>query len=220
MTGRTAQGFDAALEGRSARLLRSDGRTDALPVARWLAPADAGDRWLLDRCTGPVLDVGCGPGRLVAALLDRGVPALGVDVSPAAQRLCRLRGVPMVLGDVFEPLPPTWRGRPWAQVLLADGNIGIGGDPARLLARVRELLDPAGSVLVETDPDPAVCWWGTVRVPEVDGPGLALPWACVGSAALRDLAGPAGWSVAEERAGARPCVRLRPVPRARRRGAG
>jgi hypothetical protein len=38
-------------------------------------------------------------------------------------------------------------------VLLLDGNIGIGGDPHRLLRRVRELLTPTGRLLVELDVD-------------------------------------------------------------------
>ncbi len=202
-------GFDAALEGRSTLLLRSDGRTAELPVARWRAPAGAGDRWLLERCTGPVLDLGCGPGRLVAALLARDVPAVGVDTSAAAQRLCRGRGAPMLRRDVFDPLPAGWGGRPWAQVLLADGNIGIGGDPDRLLARAGELLGPEGSVLVETDPDPRLRWRGTVRVPTADGPGGVVPWACVGAGALVEAARPAGWWPVAAHAGPRSFVQLR-----------
>ncbi len=40
----------------------------------------------------------------------------------------------------------------WRTVLLADGNIGIGGDPAALLRRVLALLGPGGRVLAEVDP--------------------------------------------------------------------
>ncbi|WP_406049928.1 class I SAM-dependent methyltransferase [Kribbella sp. NBC_00889] len=31
---------------------------------------------------GPVLDVGCGPGRVVGLLADRGLPVIGIDLSP------------------------------------------------------------------------------------------------------------------------------------------
>ncbi|MCM3926302.1 hypothetical protein ND748_32105, partial [Frankia sp. AiPs1] len=51
--------------------------------------------------------------------------------------------------DVFGRLPAEGR---WAALLLADGNIGIGGDPVRLLRRVRQLLAPAGQALVEIEP--------------------------------------------------------------------
>ena len=37
----------------------------------------------LTACTGPVLDLGCGPGRLTDHLRTRGVDAIGIDVVPA-----------------------------------------------------------------------------------------------------------------------------------------
>jgi hypothetical protein len=44
--------------------------------------------------------------------------------------------------DVYAaPLPGEGR---WRRVLLADGNIGIGGDPPRLLRRCRRLAGAAG----------------------------------------------------------------------------
>lgn len=59
-------------------LLRSScGRTIPLPVLRWLGEAEPEEHDLLDRALGPVLDVGCGPGRHVVALARRGIPALG-----------------------------------------------------------------------------------------------------------------------------------------------
>ena len=51
--------------------------------------------------------------------------------------------------DVFGYLPGTGR---WATVLLADGNIGIGGDPVALLRRAQNLLRPGGAVVTEISP--------------------------------------------------------------------
>jgi SAM-dependent methyltransferase len=160
-----------------------------LAVGRWHEVAAGEDDWLLRRCTGPVIDLGCGPGRLVAALAARGVPALGVDVSAAAQRQCRRRRAPMVRRDLFDPLPAEGC---WDHVLLADGNIGIGGDPARLLTRAARLLAPGGTVLVETDPRPDLLWTGTARIATPAGTGRPVHWACVGVDALADLAGAVG----------------------------
>ena len=83
---------------------------------------------------GPVLDVGCGPGRLVLGLAQRGTVALGVDPAPAAVALARSRGAPVLQRSVFDPLPGQGR---WRTVLLADGNIGIGGDPEPAAAPLR-----------------------------------------------------------------------------------
>ena len=94
------------------------------------------------------------------------MPALGVDLSAVAQRLCRRRRTPMVRRDVFGPLPGEGT---WGHVLLADGNIGIGGDPLRLLHRATRLLRPGGTLLVETDATPDLLWRGTVRLRTATG---------------------------------------------------
>ncbi|MFF4500766.1 SAM-dependent methyltransferase [Streptomyces sp. NPDC001401] len=49
-------------------LRRADGWLLLLEIERWCAEPDAADLEVLRRCEGPVLDIGCGPGRLVAAL--------------------------------------------------------------------------------------------------------------------------------------------------------
>jgi SAM-dependent methyltransferase len=202
--GRADTAFDAALRGAPARLVRSDGAEVPLAVQRWHADAAGEDAWLLGRCSGPVVDLGCGPGRLVVALTRRGIPALGVDVSAAAVARCRARGAAALRRDVFAAIP----GR-WDHVLLADGNIGIGGDPVRLLRRAAALLRPGGSVLVETDPDPAACWTGTARVHTAEGAGRAVPWAVVGADALRGFAAAAGLEVITSHAGVRSFSELR-----------
>jgi len=67
---------------------------------RWLGTADSCDERLLDRAVGPVLDVGCGPGRHLLALARRGVEATGIDVTPAAVRVARSRGARVVDGSI------------------------------------------------------------------------------------------------------------------------
>jgi SAM-dependent methyltransferase len=198
-------GFDLALAGHPADLLRSDGTRLRLDVDRWHEPATATDGWLLDRCAGPVVDLGCGPGRLVAALVERGIPVLGVDVSAAAAGHCRRRGLPMLRRDLFSRLPGEGR---WGQVLLADGNIGIGGDPRRLLRRAAALLRPGGAVLVECEPDPGAMWTGWARVSSAHGVGERIPWASVGSAALIRLAASLGLELGDRYGGTRSFVEL------------
>jgi SAM-dependent methyltransferase len=157
-----------------------------LPSHRWRAAPEDGDELLMGCCSGPTLDIGCGPGRLAAALVGRGVKALGVDVSPVAVRLTLGQGAPALRRNVFGPLPGEGR---WRHALLADGNIGIGGDPVRLLRRVRELLHRNGTALIEVEAP------GTgLRRDQVRGTGATgwLAWAWVGADAIEETAAAAG----------------------------
>lgn len=181
--------FDAALAGAHCVLELADGARIELPVERWQAEPDHADQLLLDRCTGPTLDIGCGPGRLTASLGSRGVPALGVDVSPVAVRLTRQRGALAVRRDVFQRLPGEGR---WQHVLLADGNVGIGGDPGRLLRRAGELLARGGTVLVELDPPGTGLRRGQARLTGGPGEHGWFPWARLGADATESQAEAAG----------------------------
>ncbi|MEU0187044.1 class I SAM-dependent methyltransferase [Streptomyces sp. NPDC006207] len=167
-----------------------EGELLPLDVERWCAAPDAADAAVLNRCTGPVLDVGCGPGRLVAALAVRGVRALGVDVSPAAVARTRQHGGSAVRRSVFDRLPGEGR---WGSVLLMDGNVGIGGDPLALLTRLRTLVSPGGRLLAEAAPhdeDERL----TVRVEDGHGRhGRPFPWARLGTTVLLHTAEAAGW---------------------------
>ncbi|MDQ0809213.1 SAM-dependent methyltransferase [Streptomyces sp. B3I7] len=190
---------EALRTGRGPLFLRrSDGWLLPLEVERWCAAADAADEKVLRRCEGPVLDVGCGPGRLVAALSARGGTALGIDVSEAAvARTLRLGGHALHR-SVFEPLPDEGR---WGTALLVDGNVGIGGDPVTLLTRMGELVRPGGLLLTETVPAADVderAYVRLVREPYGAGgaaepPGAPFPWARLGAPALLRYAARAGW---------------------------
>ncbi|MGW7385211.1 methyltransferase domain-containing protein [Streptomyces sp. NPDC054794] len=185
--------YAAALRaGRGPLFLRrADGWLLPLEVERWCARADPVDRAVLDRCEGTVLDVGCGPGRLVAELAARGRTVLGIDVSEDAVAHTRRIGGPALHRSVFEPLPGTGR---WGTVLLMDGNVGIGGDPRALLDRVAALLAPGGLLIAETVP---VDIDERAQVEVVDSTGGLgggpFPWARLGTPALLRIARRAGW---------------------------
>jgi SAM-dependent methyltransferase len=194
--------YEEALAGRTGGCSRTeiehaDGSITPLWADDWrrLRPGDA---TLIDRCGGPTLDVGSGPGRLAMELAERGVPTLGIDVAPHAVRIARSAGSLTLLRDVFSRVPGTGR---WTIVLLADGSIGIGGDPAALLRRVAELLAPFGRALVEVQPPGRELRRERVRLRHLRGDGHQagdwFPWAQVGADQLSGIAAEAGLPVAE-----------------------
>ncbi|MFI6784571.1 methyltransferase domain-containing protein [Micromonospora sp. NPDC050276] len=180
-------------------LVHTDGRRDLLPVRRWHGPPEPAIESLAARCTGPTIDLGCGPGRLTRALAQRGLVALGVDISAEAVRLTQGRGVVALRRDVFEPLPGEGR---WAHALLVDGNIGIGGDPVRLLRRCGSLIAADGTLVVEVEPPGAGLWQGQAYVlsgSSGEGAlrGPAFRWARVGAEAVARTAAAADLRVAD-----------------------
>jgi SAM-dependent methyltransferase len=173
-----------------------DGQLLEFDVARWLAPVDEVDQTVLARCVrGPVLDIGCGPGRFVAALSARGIAALGLDIADTAVALTRELGASALLRSVFDPAPAEGR---WPTVLLMDGNIGIGGDPRRLLRRVRALLAADGQAVVEVSESSNDERVLSLRFSRAGSPvGPVFPWAVVGLSALTIMAAECGYVVSE-----------------------
>jgi SAM-dependent methyltransferase len=176
---------------RSRSLVLRDEHGCLLPLDpnRWHGVTTPGERLLLATVAGPVLDVGCGPGRIVESLAHQGVVVLGVDPAAGAVTLARHRGCSVLQRSVFDALPGEGR---WATVLLLDGNVGIGGDPVRLLERCRDLVSPSGSVIVEVEPPGT--GWRTCRVRlERDGEaGDWFAWSVVGADAIDELGDAAG----------------------------
>jgi SAM-dependent methyltransferase len=100
---------------------------------------------------GRVLDIGCGPGRISLYLQKKGFDVLGVDISPLAIRVCKLRGlkktklIPITelnskLG-VFDSL------------IMFGNNFGLFGNPSKarwLLRRLRGMTSRNARILAES----------------------------------------------------------------------
>lgn len=165
------------------RLRSADGATETLALDRWLAPTSPVDDRIVARADAPVLDVGCGPGRLLEALDAAGKEALGVDLVAAAVGIARSRGAQVVEGSIFAEVPGAGR---WATALLLDGNIGIGGWPAALLERVYALLAPGGVAIVEVDGPGTPTRSTQVRI---ESDGHVSDWFAWARVSVDDIAG-------------------------------
>ena len=104
-------------------LLRGDTR-------KW--PDRAFFRWVIRKSGQPVLDVGCGTGRLLLEYLGRGIAIEGVDVSPEMLVLCRRKAEERGLNPV-----------------LYEGAM----ETLDLPQRYRTILVPSSSFQLVTDPD-------------------------------------------------------------------
>jgi 2-polyprenyl-3-methyl-5-hydroxy-6-metoxy-1,4-benzoquinol methylase len=121
----------------------------------------------------PVVDVGCGPGQLLAAAARRGIPMAGTDVSlewlVVAKHLVRREGAePVLAGGVAEQLP------------LPNGSVGCVialdvvehvGDQSAFVGEIRRVLRPEGRFLLacpnrfSLSPEPHVGVWGVGYLP-------------------------------------------------------
>lgn len=186
--------YSDALRGESCTVRGIDVDDYPLPVHDWLRPVSHADRALLAHCRGATLDAGCGPGRMSAHLAERGNVVMGVDIVPEAVDQAKRRGVHALRRNVFDPLPGKGC---WNTVLLADGNIGIGGAPVRLLRRAVELLDRTGRVVCDlAAPGTGLRHHHARLITDLKSSG-SFPWAQVGPEAIERVATDGGLRLAD-----------------------
>lgn len=134
---------------------RDDGLIDPSDVAPklYFEPFDrwpAVERRAIGFARGRVLDVGCGAGRVGLYLQAKGHDVLGIDTSPLALKVSRLRGLKKTrlldFGDVgFGP-------GSFDTVVLFGGNFGLFGNRAkarRLLRRLYGMTSAEGVIIGE-----------------------------------------------------------------------
>ncbi len=178
-----------ATAAQRASVRSLDGTLEPLPLERWLGEPDAADLAATAVAEPPVLDLGCGPGRHLAALRAAGKRGVGVDLSPVAVGIARRRGGNAIHGDIFGSVPGAGAYR---TALLLDGNVGIGGAPELLLRRTRELLAPGGAALVELDPPGRPTFTTRIRLEAHGQVSEWFAWARVGVDGIAALATTAG----------------------------
>ena len=83
----------------------------------------------------------------------------------------------------------------WRTALLLDGNIGIGGEPVRLLERVALAAGPGGELLVELDPPGTRTGPLRARLETPAASSAWFAWARVAFADIDEVAGSAGLAV-------------------------
>ncbi|MEV6399226.1 methyltransferase domain-containing protein [Streptomyces sp. NPDC051907] len=135
---------------------RSDGFTGACDAAEYFAlhkQWPQREQVLLAEARGRVLDIGCGAGRHLLHLQQRGLSVMGVDSSPGAVELCEKQSVPAQLGTAHD-LPCDDAS---VDTILALGaNLGLLGGREQSLVTLREWARVAapGARVLATSRDP------------------------------------------------------------------
>lgn len=141
------QGYDARTYGE-----RIADRYDDGVVAR-ASDADACASFLADLAgTGPALELAIGTGRVALALVARGVPVHGVDISPAMVERLRAKpggdAIPVTLGD-FADAPVDGRFPLVYLVFSTLFALLTQDDQVRCFANVAEHLSDDGVFVIE-----------------------------------------------------------------------
>src|SRR5438105_7478916 len=133
-------------------------------VARWWAEFNVAEphelayyREIIRRFGQPVLDLGCGTGRIMLPLLQEGFDVDGSDVS--ADMIAKARGLSASVGVAprltVQPMHELATDRSYRTVYIC-GAYGLGStrdQDRETLRRVHHVLEPGGALLI-TDHEP------------------------------------------------------------------
>jgi len=105
----------------------------------------------LEFVKGRVLDIGCGAGRHSLYLQEKGFDVLGIDNSPLALKVCKLRGLRKAKLMPIEELnfPPN----SFDTVLMLGCNFGLFGSPKkakRILKKLHKITSENAIIIAET----------------------------------------------------------------------
>ena len=142
--------------GESLELVeRDDGFIAASDAAAYFASYRNWPDWekrAIRLARGRVLDIGCGVGRHAIYLQERGHEVLGIDVSPLALKVARLRGLRKT--RVLPITKVTRRLGIFDTILLLGNNFGLVENPTRarwLLRRFRSITPPDGRIIASSN---------------------------------------------------------------------
>src|SRR5690348_3043780 len=152
--------LQAHLDGRRVLELveRDDGYLNGGLPDHYFAPPEqwpSADRRMLDLVDGSTLDIGAGAGRFALALQDRGVPVMALDTSPAAVRVCAVRGVRTTVCAAVTRHARDAAGA-YQRFLMAGNNLGLLGSAEQapgFLAALAAMAAP-GAIVVAQGTDP------------------------------------------------------------------
>jgi len=109
------------------------------------------DKKAMEFVKGRVLDIGCGVGRHSLYLQNKGSNVLGIDSSPLAIKICKLRGLKRARIMPIEEL--NFKPSSFDTVIMLGSNFGLFGSfekARRLLRKLHRMTSKSGLIIANT----------------------------------------------------------------------
>ena len=133
---------------------RDDGYIDAMNCGTYFSEYEdwpSVEKKAMDLVKGKVLDVGCGAGRHSLYLQNRGFDVTGIDISPLAIEVCKLRGLKKTKVVSIEDLD--FAQGSFDTVIMMGNNFGLFGNfkkAQRLLRKLRMMTFDEALIIADT----------------------------------------------------------------------
>ena len=133
---------------------RSDGYITVDPTKTYFSEYEGWalhQRKAMEFVKGRVLDVGCGAGRHSLYLQKKGFAVLGIDVSPLAIKVCRLRGLKKARVMSIEKM--NFKPSSFDSVIMMGNNFSLFGSfkkARRLLRKLHSMTSEDALIIAET----------------------------------------------------------------------
>jgi 2-polyprenyl-3-methyl-5-hydroxy-6-metoxy-1,4-benzoquinol methylase len=109
------------------------------------------DRKAMEFVEGRVLDIGCGAGRHSLYLQNKGFDVMGIDSSPLAIKVCKLRGLKKATSMPIEEM--NFESNSFDTVIMMGSNFGLFGSfqkARRLLKKLHKMTSENGLIIAST----------------------------------------------------------------------
>ena len=133
---------------------RDDGYIDAMGPKGYFSEYkdwSLSEQEAMEFVTGRVLDIGCGAGRHSLYLQEKGFDVLGIDISPLAIKVCKLRGLKKA--EVMSIEEVNFKPNSFDTILMMGNNFGLFGSfkkARRLLKRFHKMTSQNALIVAAT----------------------------------------------------------------------
>ncbi len=132
---------------------RDDGYVDVATTEQYFTSFDtwhSSGQTAIELVQGRTLDIGCGAGRHALHLQQQGIDVLGIDVSPLAIEVCKLRGLRQA--QLLSATQLSRKHGIFDTILLMGNNFGLFANPRRaqwLLRRFKGMTSPQARIITQ-----------------------------------------------------------------------